>query len=107
MSENKKIVVSLPESLLEEFEEVLDCKSTKCRNQFIREAVVSYIKDRKRTKMGDLMKKGYLEMAEINSEIAECGISCDFTDLAKYEAVLAESDMVDGTVSKKRRYILC
>jgi CopG family transcriptional regulator/antitoxin EndoAI len=107
MSENKKIVVSLPESLIEEFEEVLDCKSTNSRNQFIREAVISYIKERKRTNFRELMKKGYEEMAELNSEIAECGIACDCMDLAKYEAVLAESDMVDGTVSKKRRYILC
>ena len=107
MSENKKIVVSLPESLLEEFEEVLDCKSTSCRNQFIREAVVAYIKERKKINVRELMKMGYEEMAEINSEIAEFGIHCDYMDLAKYEAVLAESDMVDGTVRKKRRYILC
>lgn len=107
MSENKKIVVSLPESLLEEFEEILDCKSTKSRNQFIREAVISYIKERKKTDRWELMKKGYEDMAELNSEIAECGITWDCEDLAKYEAVLAESDMVDGTVSEKRRYILC
>lgn len=107
MSENKKIVVSLPESLLEEFEEILDCKSTKSRNQFIREAVISYIKERKKTDGWELMKKGYEDMAELNSEIAECGITCDCEDLAKYEAVLAESDMVDDTVSEKRRYILC
>jgi CopG family transcriptional regulator/antitoxin EndoAI len=107
MSENKKIVVSLPESLLEEFEEVLDCKSTKSRNVFIREAVISYIKERKKANMRELMKKGYEEMADLNSEIAEYGISCDCAELANYEAVLAESDMVDGTVRKKRRYILC
>lgn len=107
MSENKKIVVSLPESLLEEFEEVLDCKSTGSRNQLVREAVISYIKERKRTNVRDCMKSGYEEMAELNLEIAEMGICCDCMDLAKYEAVLAESDMVYGTVGKKRRYILC
>ena len=107
MSSNKKIVVSLPESLIEEFEEVMNCKSTTSRNQFIREAVISYINERKKSNFKELMKKGYEDMAEINSEIAECGISCDCNELAKYEAVLAESDKVDGTVGKKRRYILC
>lgn len=107
MASNKKIVVSLPESLLEEFEEVMNCKTTTSRNQFIREAVISYIREHKRADFKELMKKGYEEMAEINSEIAECGVSCDCSELAKYEAVLAESDKVDGTVGKKRRYILC
>lgn len=107
MSENKKIVVSLPQSLLEEFEEVLDCKSPNTRNRFIKEAVASYIKERKKSDFSEWMKRGYEEMADLNSEIAESVFSCDCMDLAKYEAVLAESDVVDGTVSKKRRYILC
>jgi CopG family transcriptional regulator / antitoxin EndoAI len=107
MSDNKKIVVSLPQSLLEEFEEVLDCKSPNSRNQLIKEAVTEYIKERRRSDFTEWMRRGYEEMAELNSEIAECGFCSDCMDLAKYEAVLAESDVVDGTVSKKRRYILC
>ncbi|EYE88855.1 CopG family transcriptional regulator [Fervidicella metallireducens AeB] len=107
MAVNKKIVVSLPESLLEEFDSVIDNKTRKNRSQFIREAVILYIKERKRFNAKELMKKGYQEMAEINSDLAECGISCDCTELAKYEAVLAESDIIDGTGGEKRRYILC
>jgi CopG family transcriptional regulator / antitoxin EndoAI len=107
MAENKKIVVSLPEGLLEEFDQIMECKAGKKRSQFIREAVVLYIKERKRNNLRELMKKGYLEMAEINSELAEVDIACDCLELAKYEAGLAESDIIDGTGGEKRRYILC
>lgn len=107
MAENKKIVVSLPEGLLEEFDKVVDCKSNKNRNQFIREAVILYINERKKLNMRELMKKGYQEMGDINSELAELGITCDCIELAKYEAGLAESDIADGTGGEKRRYILC
>jgi CopG family transcriptional regulator / antitoxin EndoAI len=107
MAENKKIVVSLPEGLLEEFDKVMECKSSKKRSLLIREAVVLYINERKKNNLRELMKKGYQEMAEINSELAEVGITCDCMELAKYEAGLAESDIIDGTGGEKRRYILC
>lgn len=107
MATNKKIVVSLPETLLEEFDELIECKANKNRSEFIREAVILYIKERKRKAMIELMKNGYEEMGAINSELAECGICNDCLELAKYEAGLAESDNVDGTGGEKRRYILC
>lgn len=107
MAENKKIVISLPESLLDEFDKLIEGKSSKNRSKFISEAVILYIKERRMANMRELMKKGYEEMAEINSELAECGIACDCIDLAKYEAGLAESDVVDGTGGETRRYILC
>lgn len=107
MDENKKIVVSFPKQLLNEFDELLDCKSPQKRSQFIREAVILYIKERKKNNMRELMKKGYEEMSCINCEIAEFGIVCDCADLEKYEAGLSESDNVDGSGGEKRRYILC
>jgi len=107
MDENKKIVVSFPKQLLKEFDELLDCKSSQKRSQFIREAVILYIKERKKNNMRELMKKGYEEMSCINCEIAELGIVSDCADLEKYEAGLSESDNVDGSGGEKRRYILC
>lgn len=107
MAENKKIVISLPESLLDEFDKLIESKSSENRSKFISEAVILYIKERRMANMRELMKKGYEEMAEINSELAECGIACDCIELAKYEAGLAESDIVDGTGGETRRYILC
>ncbi|QCX34432.1 ribbon-helix-helix protein, CopG family [Caloramator sp. E03] len=107
MTDSKKIVVSLPRNLLDEFDELVKCKSGKNRSQFIREAVILYIKERKKSNMIELMKKGYEDMATINSELSEIGLGVDCVELAKYEAGLAESDSIDGTGGEKRRYILC
>lgn len=107
MADIKKIVISLPENLLDEFDKLIDSGSCKNRSQFIKEAVILYIKERKRLLSRELMKKGYEEMAELNLEISECGIACDCIELAKYEAGLAESDIIDGTGGEKRRHILC
>ena len=71
MSENKKIVVSLPQSLLEESRKFLIVSHRNIRNKFIKEAVISYIKERKKTDFSEWMKRGYMEMANLNSEIAE------------------------------------
>jgi CopG family transcriptional regulator/antitoxin EndoAI len=107
MDKDKKIVVSLPKNLIKEFDDLLDCKSSEKRSQFIREAVILYIKERRMNNMRELMKKGYEEMANINSELAECGMACDCIELIKYEAGLSESDNIDGSGGEKRRYILC
>lgn len=107
MAVNKKIVVSLPETLLEEFDNLIECSDCKNRSKFIREAVMLYIKERKRKVMIELMKKGYEEMGNLNSELSEYGIQNDCLELAKYEAGLAESDSIDGNGGEKRRYILC
>lgn len=107
MAENKKIVISLPKSLLQEFDELMDSEKCDNRNQLIREAVMLYISERKKIKMRELMKKGYQDMSEINSELAECGMKYDFVEFEQYEAGLAESDLLDGSGGEKRRYILC
>lgn len=107
MNDNKKIIVSIPAQLLNEFDNLIDCKAGENRNQFIREAVILYIKERKHKSMNELMKKGYQEMAQINIELAECGMACDCIELSKYEAGLSESDNIYGSDSEKRRYILC
>lgn len=106
MAENKKIVVSLPQNLLDEFDEVIKYKSKKNRSQFIREAVILYIREQKKLNMYELMKNGYIEMSELNCEIADLGMECDCQELIKYEAGLSESDFGDDAGGEKRRYIL-
>ena len=53
------------------------------------------------------MKQGYLEMAELNLEIAGMGFEIDIKDFKEYEVKLSESDLTNGNNSEKRRYILC
>lgn len=103
----KKIVISLPEGLLNEFSKLDECNSISKRNELIQEAVVCYIEEKKKNELRELMKRGYQEMACINSELAECGVCCDCNDYKIYEAILAESDTNNDASSEKRRYILC
>lgn len=106
MSSSKKLVVNLSEALCNEFDNALkeDCKK---RSEFIREAIILYIEEKKKLNEISQMGKGYIEMAELNIEFAEMGFSCDMADLNEYEAKLAESDFPDDDGSEKRRYILC
>ena len=81
-----------------------DCKK---RSAFIREAIVLYIEEKKRLNYIDEMKQGYLEMAELNLEIADMGFEIDIKDFKDYEVKLSESDLSNDNNSEKRRYILC
>ena len=53
------------------------------------------------------MKKGYLEMAQLNIEISELCFDGEMCELKEYEAMLSESDSTDDSDDEKRRYILC
>ncbi|WP_392486057.1 CopG family ribbon-helix-helix protein [Haloimpatiens sp. FM7315] len=105
MSDSKRLVVNLSKKLFSEFDDDLR-KDSKKRSEFIREAIILYIEEKKRLSL-EKMKNGYLEMAEINLELCEYGFQKDVKELREYEAMLSESDLPDGTDSKKRRYILC
>ncbi|WP_035292369.1 hypothetical protein [Clostridium sp. KNHs214] len=105
MSGSKRLVVNLSEKLFNEFNEALK-KDSKKRSEFIREAIVLYIEEKKRLSYEE-MQKGYMEMAQLNLDLCECGFESDMKELGEYEAMLSESDLPDDTDSKTRRYILC
>ncbi|MCL6636040.1 MAG: ribbon-helix-helix protein, CopG family [Peptococcaceae bacterium] len=69
MSQVKRIVISLPDSLLAEADGIAAAEQLN-RSEFIREAMKLYIAERKRRLMREQMKKGYLEMAPINLALA-------------------------------------
>ncbi|KPU43407.1 antitoxin endoAI [Oxobacter pfennigii] len=106
MAESKKIIVDLPESMLDEFDEIL-MKDNKNRSEFIMEAIILYIEEKKKHRLREKMRLGYIEMANMNQEIAEFGFAIDQIDLCKYEARLAECDVIDDDDGETRRYILC
>lgn len=91
MAELKRIVVSLPDSLLRQVDVILS-KEKKNRSEFIQDAMRLYLRERERIRMREQLKSGYLEMAEINLKIAEMGISEDLKDLMLYETSLSESE---------------
>ncbi|MEW9095556.1 MAG: CopG family transcriptional regulator [Clostridiaceae bacterium] len=106
MSSSKRLVVNLSETLNNEFNNALK-EDSKKRSEFIREAIILYIEEKKIYREIEQMKKGYIEMANINLEIAEMGFASDANELKEYEAKLSGCDLSDDDDSEKRRYILC
>lgn len=69
MPASKRIIITVPETLLCEMDTVTITES-KNRSEIVREAIRFYLGERRRIMAREQMKKGYLEMAEINLSIA-------------------------------------
>lgn len=91
VGQSKKIMISLPDSLLKEVDEIVSLEK-KNRSECIREAMKLYIQEKKKLEIRESLKKGYVEMANINLAIAESAMSADFNALDLYEAILSESE---------------
>lgn len=91
MAESKRIIVSLPDSLLREVDCVVAVEK-KNRSEFIREAMKLYLREMKKQEVREKMKKGYREMASINLALAELGVSVDTQALENYEAKISECE---------------
>ena len=89
--ENKKILISVPLSLLNEIDEFAKEESLS-RSEFLRQAVKKEIKALRSKKTEEELKKGYIAMGEINRSIAEEGICADNEQLLTYEQKLSESE---------------
>jgi CopG family transcriptional regulator/antitoxin EndoAI len=87
MAETKRIMISLPDSLLREIDGIV-CMEKKNRSEFIREAMRLYIRERKKIQLREKMKAGYEEMSNINLKLAEIGFDEDVEELCKYESKL-------------------
>jgi CopG family transcriptional regulator/antitoxin EndoAI len=72
---SKRIIITVPENLLSEVDNITVIES-KNRSQIVREAIKFYVGERKRNLLKEQMKKGYIEMADINLNIAceNCGL---------------------------------
>ncbi len=69
MSQVKRIMISVPDTLLAEVDGIAAADRLN-RSEFIREAMKLYIAERKRRLLREQMKKGYMEMAKINLSLA-------------------------------------
>jgi len=76
MAEVRRIMISIPSTLLKEVDGIIATDKLS-RSQFVREAMRLYIEERKRKAFRDMMKKGYQEMAIINLTLAEEGLMAD------------------------------
>ena len=63
-------MISLPESLLAEVDDVVTIENRN-RSEFIREAINSVLHERRKRGIREQMRKGYQEMAQLNLAIAK------------------------------------
>lgn len=91
MAQLKKILITLPEDLLREVDQFVFCENTN-RSEFIRDAMRCYMKLKRKKELDEEMKKGYLEMAQINLSIANMCVEADEEELSAYEEKLAECE---------------
>jgi len=69
LPEVKRIRVCLPQSLVEEIDNII--LAEKCsRSKLIQEAMWFYVTEKKRQCLHEEMKRGYMEMAQINLRLA-------------------------------------
>ncbi len=69
MPASKRIIITVPENLLYEMDHITENECTN-RSQIVREAIIFYLSERKKVLLKEQMKKGYLEMGEINLTLA-------------------------------------
>jgi CopG family transcriptional regulator/antitoxin EndoAI len=91
VAELKRIMISIPNSLLQEVDGFIAMEKLS-RSQFVREAMRLYIEERKRKAVRDLMRKGYQEMAVINLTLAEEGLSADVEVYEMMPTLLVERE---------------
>lgn len=70
LAESKRIMISLPESLLAEVDGIVTLENRN-RSEFIREAINSILHERRKRGIREQMRKGYVEMGQLNLAIAK------------------------------------
>jgi len=91
MSNLKKIIISLPESLLRQTDNLVKLQG-KNRSGLIREALAFYLTEYKKKQIREQLISGYEKMKEINLNLAEEGMGNTLTDLKEYETKLRKRE---------------
>ncbi|MGM9985758.1 MAG: CopG family ribbon-helix-helix protein [Bacillaceae bacterium] len=92
MSETRsttEIVVRLPQALVSELDGLIKQENVN-RNELIYQATKSFLREKKKRQIREAMRRGYLEMAKINLNIASEAF------LAEYEAEHTVERLVSG-----------
>lgn len=91
MSQLKKVLITIPEPLLEEVD--LVCSNEKSnRSEFVREAMRCYLKEKRKLHIKEQLKRGYQEMAGMNLDIAGMYFDLENEQFSGYEEKLAECE---------------
>lgn len=79
----------MPNALLEEAKSIISKKDMN-KEEYIKDTMSFYLKEKKRMETIEQLKKGYAEMSKINLELAESGLEQDLNDLNTYEEYVGE-----------------
>lgn len=91
MAQYKKILISVPDNLLEELDILVSNEKTN-RSVIVREAMSLYIREKRKVELREKMRRGYEEMAEINLGLAEGCLEADNAQQSIYEERLREME---------------
>jgi CopG family transcriptional regulator/antitoxin EndoAI len=89
LARTKRIMISLPQTLLKEVDGVVEMER-RTRSEFIREAMKLYLQERRKKQIRERMQEGYMEMAKLNLTLANEAIN------AENEADRLAEEMVTG-----------
>ncbi len=89
MPETKRIMISLPDILLDEVDGIV-ASEKRTRSEFIREAMRLYLQERKKRQIREKMQRGYIEMARLNLNLANEALE------AENEAGIIAEQLVGG-----------
>lgn len=76
MAGNRRIMICLPATLLEEVDVITSLEKMN-RSELIREAMRFYLSEKKKSHLREEMRKGYLEMAQLNLLLAQEAFGCE------------------------------
>ncbi len=91
MAQAKRVMVSMPDSLLQEVDRFVR-RETGNRSAFVREAVLLLMDQRMRKERLERCRIGYERTGKLNLELAEDGFDGDSSDFEIYEEYLMERE---------------
>ena len=91
MSQLKKVLITVPDSLLEAVDSAAKVENVN-RSEFVREAMKMYLSERRKHTRREQLKKGYQQMAELNLSLAEVYFDAEEEAFSSYEEKLAECE---------------
>ncbi len=92
MGDKKRLQISLPDNLMNEVESYLASGKTTSNSEFFQEAVRVYLAHLKRDHMKQQLRNGYLEMSDLNRDLADEGLLSNQQAITFYEDNLAGCD---------------
>ncbi len=91
MAQAKKVMISMPDSLLQEIDLIVR-RETGNRSAFIREALILLLEQRRRLERLEVVRIGYEQMGKINLCLAEEGLTEELCQLKAYENHLVKKE---------------